>query len=348
MLRSPALEDLQLSSRARGLLWSGTDFFAGAGGSSQGLAEAGVTIRFCANHNPLALATHKLNHPGAEHRCADLSDRDTNIRGFPRTDILWASPSCVHHTPARGRKGLTLEEELRCMDPGAIDRATAFAIVEAAMIHRYPVIFVENVRRFRKWVLYDWWIDGLKRLGYQFDELVLDAADFGLAQNRYRWFGVATLPGVNIDLTLPAIEPVYAAQILDPSPGRMLNAGERLYVSAQIDTIADRGVRHLVTYRRNAKAIRADEGRLATITAGGHHHAIAELDEHGRPWYRMLTNRECARAQGFPDHYQFKGNVDEVKYQIGNAVPVNIARWLGGRAVAALDDAAGRGVLVPA
>ena len=42
----------------------------------------------------------------------------------------------------------------------------------------------------------------------------------------------------------------------------------------------------------------------------------------------MLQPRELARAQGFPDDYEFVGNKTEVTEQIGNAVPVNLAQSL--------------------
>jgi DNA (cytosine-5)-methyltransferase 1 len=44
--------------------------------------------------------------------------------------------------------------------------------------------------------------------------------------------------------------------------------------------------------------------------------------------FRMLSPRELARAQGFPDSYQFSGNREAVVKQIGNAVPPNTARAL--------------------
>jgi DNA (cytosine-5)-methyltransferase 1 len=44
--------------------------------------------------------------------------------------------------------------------------------------------------------------------------------------------------------------------------------------------------------------------------------------------FRMLQPRELARAQGFPDDYQFTGNREAVVKQIGNAVPPPVAMAL--------------------
>lgn len=311
-----------------------TDLFGGGGGASEGLRQAGCYVRIAANHLPVAIATHKLNHPDTEHRTDNLLEVDW--RTFPYTDMLWASPSCVWHAPAGGRKQPPVEVELKRADPGSIDRATAFAVIAAAEVHLYPVIVVENVTQFLAWSLYPWWLDGLRALGYEVKTLVLDAADFGHAQVRSRLFVVATR-GVELDLTLPTVAPVPAAHILDPDLGWGRPVTRRLYVSDQIDQIEAEGVPHLVTYRRNAKPLRADQHPLATITAGGNHHAIATLVD-GVPHHRLLSNRECARAQGFPDTYQFLGNRKDVKKLIGNAVPVGIARWFGTRIAEALDS----------
>lgn len=44
--------------------------------------------------------------------------------------------------------------------------------------------------------------------------------------------------------------------------------------------------------------------------------------------FRMLRPRELARAQGFPDDYQFTGKTEDIVKQIGNAVPVGLAAAL--------------------
>ncbi|WP_116051899.1 DNA cytosine methyltransferase [Amycolatopsis palatopharyngis] len=309
-----------------------TDLFAGAGGSSEGLRRAGWHVEVAANHWPLAVATHQANHPDTLHYTQDLSEVDW--RTFPRTDLLWASPSCVWHARSGGRKKPPAEIERQRKDAGAIDRATAFAVIAAAEVHQYPAIVVENVVEFRDWSLYPWWLDGLRALGYAVTELVLDAADFGHAQHRKRQF-IAATRGLDLDLTPPAIPSVTAADILDPNPGKLLT--RRLYVSDQIDQIDVEDVPHLVTYRRNAKARRADQHPIAAVTAGGNHHGVATVIDR-TPHHRMLTNRECARAQGFGDEYEFLGTAAEVKRQIGNAVPVGVAAWFGSRVAAAMQS----------
>lgn len=323
-----------------------THLFAGAGGDAEGFAQAGLRPVIAANHWPTAIATHRANHPDTEHRVKDLSEIDW--RTFPTTDVLWASPSCVWHARSGGRKALPVEQELVRADPGAIDRATALAVIEAAEVHAYPIVLVENVIEFARWVLFPWWLDGLRALGYRVQVHTLNAADYGEAQDRKRLFVTATLPGVELDLTAPDLNRRPAAAILDPDLGRRVT--RRLYVTPQIEEIpaALDGVPHLVMMRKHAHARRADQNPIATVTAGGNHHMVATLVD-GQPHARLLTDRERARAQGFPDSYEFaSAEGGDVLKQIGNAVPVGIARWLAERALRALDGTAADGCAVPA
>ena len=45
---------------------------------------------------------------------------------------------------------------------------------------------------------------------------------------------------------------------------------------------------------------------------------------------RRLSARECAILQTFPMNYEFVGSLNRVYTQIGNAVPVKLARLISG------------------
>ena len=342
-IQRPCRVCAMLGRRCRRKARSATDFFSGAGGSSEGLVQAGFDIWYACNHETESLRTHLANHPFTEHRPANLSE--TDFRTFRRTDVLWASPSCVWHARSGGRKQPPIEVELLRQDEGSIDRATAFAVTQAAEVHRYPVIITENVPEFMNWgrddagntgVMYRWWLEGLRIQNYRAQILLLDAAVVGddpVSQRRKRWFGVFTQPGIEVDLSLVPSPIKPAVKILEPDLGKPMT--RRLYISPQIDQITERDIPHLVTYRNHARPKRADRHPLATVTAGGNHHAIATITDKGA-FQRLATEREKARAQGFPDSYVFHGNYDQRRKQIGNAVPVTVAKWLGERVAAAL------------
>ena len=60
------------------------------------------------------------------------------------------------------------------------------------------------------------------------------------------------------------------------------------------------------------------DGFACTITKSGRY-------IHPR-YNRYLSVRECARIQSFPDDFMFSGSVKQMYEQIGNAVPVDMAR----------------------
>ena len=53
---------------------------------------------------------------------------------------------------------------------------------------------------------------------------------------------------------------------------------------------------------------------------------------------RIVSVRECARSQGFPDRFKFYGTVHHRHRQIGNAVPPPLALALGRRLKLALQQ----------
>jgi DNA (cytosine-5)-methyltransferase 1 len=156
-----------------------TDLFCGAGGSSSGAAEVpGVVVRMAANHWRLAVETHNTNHPGTDHACADLSQVDPRL--FPRTDVLWASPSCTNHSVARGRRRNIdstpdLFGEILPDEAAERSRATMWDVVRFAEHHQYRAIIVENVVDAAKWVMWPAWLQALDLLGYSHEVVYLNS-----------------------------------------------------------------------------------------------------------------------------------------------------------------------------
>lgn len=196
-----------------------TDIFCGAGGSSIGLTGAGFELKLAANHWPRAIETHAANFADAEHLCADVNNYD--MRRLPSTDVLWASPICTEISPAGGRGGgrdkKLSKGQLGLLEYGPVSkagfertRATFHDVIRATEVHRYSAVLVENVVEVaEKWELFDWWVNGMRQLGYQVQFVSASSAHIGGEGNphapqwRDRLYLVFTLNGI----PLPDVAP---------------------------------------------------------------------------------------------------------------------------------------------
>lgn len=72
------------------------DLFAGGGGASCGIEMAlGRTVDVAVNHDPAAVAMHRINHPQTVHHRADVFEVDPReVTGGRPVGLLWASPDC--------------------------------------------------------------------------------------------------------------------------------------------------------------------------------------------------------------------------------------------------------------
>lgn len=222
-----------------------TDIFCGAGGSSTGLVEAGFELVLAANHWQRAIETHALNHPAAEHVCADVSNYD--MRRLPTTDVLWASPICTENSPAGGKAGKRSKRadgQLPLEAFGHIEqagfertRATFHDVIRATEVHRYRAVLVENVPDVAyRWELFDWWCQGMMRLGYRMQTVCASAAHLGGPANApapqwrdrlYLVFTRETMPAPDLTVSPLAWCPrcevdVHAVQMWKPGTLRIL------------------------------------------------------------------------------------------------------------------------------
>jgi DNA (cytosine-5)-methyltransferase 1 len=188
-----------------------TDFFCGFGGSSQGLTEAGLELRWAANHWDRAIETHAANFRGADHFQGDISGYD--MRRVPSADVAWISPECTWHSPAGGRKRLRAELDL--FDDyvpdaaGERSRATMWDVVRAAEAKAFKVVIVENVVEVTTWPLFETWLAAMEALDYDRQIVCVSAAHVGGEQNphapqwRDRIYFVFSKRGI----PMPVIEP---------------------------------------------------------------------------------------------------------------------------------------------
>jgi DNA (cytosine-5)-methyltransferase 1 len=169
------------------------DMFCGAGGTSQGARRAGGKLVLGLNHWRRAIESHSANFPDADHDCADISAlTTTQIRRYPDSDVLLASPECTNHSIAKG--GLRRKPQAASLfddGPAGDDeqdrsRATMWDVVRFAEQKQlkgkpYKAIIVENVVDAFKWGanddggLFAAWRMALTNLGYESEIVYLNS-----------------------------------------------------------------------------------------------------------------------------------------------------------------------------
>jgi DNA (cytosine-5)-methyltransferase 1 len=185
------------------------DLLCGAGGSSTGciraLLELGYSLNdivlTCVNHWPVAIDTHRRNHPTARHHVQDIATVRPHLivpEGY--LDLLMASPTCTHHSVARGGKPTSDQQ-----------RSDPWHIITWLTELRVKRLIIENVWEFLRWGPVDWrtgkpvkgregeyfraWIDTIRRLGFDPEWRKLNAADYGDATTRSRFILMARSDG---------------------------------------------------------------------------------------------------------------------------------------------------------
>lgn len=184
------------------------DSFAGGGGASEGIRAAiGRDPDIAMNHNRMALAMHRINHPSTRHIEEDVWNVDAIglCAGRP-IGLLWMSPDCKHFSKAKG--GKPREKAIRGL------AWVGLRWVKSLPPHQRPrVVFLENVEEFQDWgplldsghpcpvqkgETFKQYVKAWQALGAQVEWRELRACDYGVPTIRKRLFMVIRFDGLPI------------------------------------------------------------------------------------------------------------------------------------------------------
>lgn len=185
------------------------DLFAGAGGLSEGLSEAGFHSLFASEIVPVYANTYKLNHPSAKVFTADIRSLDADKvlseldleRG--QLDLLAGGPPCQGfsiNAPVRSvldQRNHLFKEYLRFVDTFA---------PRAVLIENVP-----GLVSFEHGATLHAILDALAQLGYGAGVRILGAAYYGVPQMRWRTIILGLRGKVLPTAAFP--EPTYHAPI---------------------------------------------------------------------------------------------------------------------------------------
>jgi DNA (cytosine-5)-methyltransferase 1 len=296
------------------------DLFAGCGGLALGFEAAGFdTVGFEADAD--ACSTYNRNLGG---RCHQLFLKpELDLVPDRHVDIIIGGPPCQPFSVVGSQMGKQ-------------DSRDGFPAFLSAMNRYEPKLAIfENVRGmlYRNREYFESIRAEMRDLGYAVSWRLLNACHFGVPQNRERLIVVAHRTEWKFPAPFSSYQQVTAGQALS---GVVVAEGEPIKVlTASMD-------KYIATYEAKSKCINPRDLSMdrpsRTVTCRNLFGATADMLRIKMPdgKRRMLTEREAARLQSFPDWFVFSGPDSKRFEQIGNAVAPLFAKAIGKAAIEAI------------
>ncbi|MDE5579810.1 MAG: DNA cytosine methyltransferase [Treponemataceae bacterium] len=325
--------------------------FSGCGGLDLGFEKAGFEIPVANEFDPTIWETFEKNHPNTTLIKGDI--RTIKESDFPdKIDGIIGGPPCQSWSEAGALRGINdargklFYEYIRILK----DKQPKFFLAEnvSGMLAKRHSEAVKNI------------ISLFKETGYDVSLTLVNAKDYGVAQERKRVFYIGFRNDLHISFSFPH--------------GSTEKDEDKITLKDIIWDLKDTAVPALEKNRHNPSAVNNNEyftgayspifmsrnrvkawdEQAFTVQASGRqcqlHPQAPKMQKVGlnkcefmrgkEDLYRRMTVREAARVQGFPDSFSFVyDSVDDAYKMIGNAVPVNLAYEIAVAIKSALENA---------
>jgi DNA (cytosine-5)-methyltransferase 1 len=321
------------------------ELFAGAGGCALGMEEAGINTVELVEFNKTASATLKKNRPDWNVICDDVHKVDfTPFKG--RVDIVSGGFPCQAFSYAGKKLGF---DDTR----GTLFHELARCIEEV----QPKMFFAENVKGLLshdKGRTFKTIYDVLTSLNYTVQYKVLNAAYYGVGQKRERTIIIGIqndlIDKIHFEFPEPDEKMTTLREALKDCPvseGQSYSEKKKkvfelvppggCWVDLPEDVAKDYMGKSYYSgggRRGMARRISWDEPCL-TLTCSP---SQKQTDRCHPDETRPFTVREYARIQSFPDDWEFCGGIGDKYKQIGNALPVELARRISVQIKKAIEE----------
>jgi DNA (cytosine-5)-methyltransferase 1 len=320
------------------------DLFAGIGGFRLGAEANGGVCVFSSEIDKFARQTYALNH--LDEPSGDITQ--IHEGQIPDHDVLLAGFPCQPFSIAGLRQGFE-----------DTTRGTLFFDVLRIMKAKQPQFaLLENVKGFTfhdKGRTMDTALKALEEIGYTPHWQVLNSKDFGVPQNRQRWYCVAIRKDLGITrfrfpegrdagLTIRSIIDKrgenlelkeHEQKLIDYHFSKMSLTPRVKHDYLRYSIAASRGRYGVYSYLTPQNVLRFYRGDAQKT--GMSEYQYYSLDSCAptisatwapKLWdvRRWLSVLECQRLQGFPDSFQFNVSKTQAYKQLGNSVTVPVVQ----------------------